>query len=143
MLVKNDMDERCQKLFYEQKPSEKEYIAMVDGEFPEFPKQIWMDEPMTTNFMTNKTLKQRKPVEALTIFERLSYDPETNTSMVKCQPKTGRTHQIRRHLKMLGHCIVNDVDYNDKDVIDYEQLIESALKTKQKSKVSSDSNDSK
>ena len=102
-----------------------------------------MDKPLTTNFFTNSTLKEKKPVEALTIFERLSYDPYTNTSMVKCQPKTGRTHQIRRHLKMLGHSIVNDVDYNDNDVIDYDQLIESTSETQKKSKVSSYSNDSK
>ena len=38
--------------------------------------------------------------------------------MVKCYPKTGRTHQIRLHLRSLGYPIANDpcyggIIYND------------------------------
>ena len=76
---------------------------MVDGEFPNNPKQILMDKPMTSNHFKNTRLKEAQLKPALTVFERLHYDPETNTSLVKCEPKTGRTHQIRRHLKMLGN----------------------------------------
>lgn len=39
--------------------------------------------------------------------------PETKEklSLVECYPKTGRTHQIRIHLKHLGHAIVGDPFY--------------------------------
>jgi len=50
--------------------------------------------------------------EAKTVFKRLSYDPVSNTSVVKCWPKTGRTHQIRIHLAHIGHPIVDDPHYN-------------------------------
>lgn len=33
-------------------------------------------------------------------------------SIVECQPITGRTHQIRVHLQLLGHPIANDPTYN-------------------------------
>lgn len=52
--------------------------------------------------------------ESLTEFERVSYNGKT--SVVKCYPKTGRTHQIRIHLQYLGHPIVNDPLYNQTDV---------------------------
>jgi tRNA pseudouridine65 synthase len=32
-------------------------------------------------------------------------------SLVEARPRTGRLHQIRRHLKHLGHPIVGDVNY--------------------------------
>lgn len=38
------------------------------------------------------------------------------TSLVKCFPKTGRTHQIRIHLQYLGYPIVNDPLYNQPSV---------------------------
>ncbi|RNA05988.1 RNA pseudouridylate synthase domain-containing 2-like isoform X2 [Brachionus plicatilis] len=51
-----------------------------------------------------------KGKEALTEFERISFNGKT--SVVKCFPKTGRTHQIRIHLQYLGFPIVNDPLYN-------------------------------
>ena len=47
---------------------------------------------------------------AVTIFKRESYNGRT--SVVRCWPKTGRTHQIRIHLQHLGHPIVNDPLYH-------------------------------
>lgn len=52
--------------------------------------------------------------EAITVFQRLSYDG--NTSIVKCKPLTGRTHQIRVHLQYLGYPIANDPLYSNVEI---------------------------
>jgi hypothetical protein len=39
------------------------------------------------------------------------YDPDTDTSLVECHPVTGRTHQIRLHLQLVGNPIANDPCY--------------------------------
>jgi tRNA pseudouridine synthase 9 len=51
-----------------------------------------------------------------TIFERLRYDPESDTSIVLARPVTGRTHQIRVHLQWLGYPITNDPLYHNTDI---------------------------
>lgn len=48
---------------------------------------------------------------ASTHYEVLDYDAETNTSVLHVQIQTGRTHQIRRHLEMLGHPVIGDPRY--------------------------------
>jgi tRNA pseudouridine32 synthase/23S rRNA pseudouridine746 synthase len=48
---------------------------------------------------------------AITQYELEHYDAETNTSVLRVQIKTGRTHQIRRHLDMLGHPVMGDPRY--------------------------------
>ena len=92
---------------------QKEYLALVDGQFPS--GRIFCDFPLE-NF-TRNSLRQVKtyssPKQSVTIFERLEFD--SRTSLVRCLPQTGRTHQIRIHLKMLGHPIVNDSTYNERD----------------------------
>jgi len=50
-------------------------------------------------------------VQCLQQFEiPLSVDryPTTRLSLMQCQPVTGRKHQLRRHLKHIGHPIVGD-----------------------------------
>jgi len=53
--------------------------------------------------------KTIKPAQ--TSFSVLHYDSESDTTIVLAKPVTGRTHQIRLHLKYLGHVIANDVSY--------------------------------
>lgn len=43
-------------------------------------------------------------------------------SLVECQPKTGRTHQLRVHLKSLGHTIVGDPIYLGARRLEFDQL---------------------
>ena len=66
----------------------------------------------------NNFCEKNEPKYGETEFEFLFYDEKSNTSVVKCYPKTGRTHQIRIHLKCLGFPIANDpcyggIIYND------------------------------
>ncbi|KAK6458795.1 DRAP deaminase [Scheffersomyces xylosifermentans] len=94
----------------------KEYIARVKGEFPL--EEIEVDKPLRTVAhklgLNRIDLKEGK--DAKTVFRRVSYDPEHDTSIVKCLPLTGRTHQIRVHLQYLGHPIANDPIYSNEFV---------------------------
>ena len=95
----------------------KEYIARVAGEFPLTlnNETIVVDQPIAS-FDARTTLNIVDPFngkQSQTIFQRISYDPITNTSIVKCKPLTGRTHQIRVHLQFLGYPIANDPIYSN------------------------------
>ena len=46
--------------------------------------------------------------EACTHWELLKAFPQANKALLACHPITGRTHQIRVHLKHIGHPIVGD-----------------------------------
>jgi len=49
-----------------------------------------------------------KAKHSTTVFKFKHYDTQSNQSIIKCYPKTGRTHQIRVHLQHLGYPIAND-----------------------------------
>lgn len=49
---------------------------------------------------------------AITHYHRLAYDKEKNLSLVELHLETGRTHQIRVHMKHMGHPIIGDFLYN-------------------------------
>lgn len=54
-----------------------------------------------------QVIKQASLPIALGRFDSVRY------SLVKLQPKTGRRHQIRRHLAHLRHPIIGDINYGD------------------------------
>ncbi|KAJ3327812.1 RNA pseudouridylate synthase domain containing protein 2 [Blyttiomyces sp. JEL0837] len=86
----------------------KVYLCRVKGEFPEDP--VVCEEPLLTasqKLGINMVSEKGKPSK--TCFKRLSFNGIT--SLVECQPLTGRTHQIRVHLQYLGFPIANDPLY--------------------------------
>ncbi|OBZ69918.1 Uncharacterized protein C18B11.02c [Grifola frondosa] len=107
----------------------KEYIARCRGRFPE--EEVTCEEPLLTidrqmglNIVHPEGKAGRLscihyPIfificqPAKTIFKRLQYDANTDTSVLRCRPLTGRSHQIRVHLQYLGHPIANDPIYSE------------------------------
>lgn len=49
---------------------------------------------------------------AITHYKRIAYDTEKDVSLVELHLGTGRTHQIRVHMKYIGHPIIGDFLYN-------------------------------
>lgn len=46
------------------------------------------------------------------VIERMSY-----VSLVQCRLETGRTHQIRAHMKHIGHTLFNDERYGGNEIL--------------------------
>lgn len=51
-------------------------------------------------------------------------DGPNKVSLIEAWPKTGRTHQIRVHMKAIGHCIIGDSLYaqKQKPLLGFERL---------------------
>jgi len=63
------------------------------------------------------------------VLERFSY-----VTLVKCILETGRTHQIRAHMKHIGHVLFNDERYGGEQILrgtqftKYKQFVENCFK---------------
>ncbi|OWF41662.1 RNA pseudouridylate synthase domain-containing protein 2 [Mizuhopecten yessoensis] len=93
-----------------QKRVQKEYLARVKGRFPE--GVVECNQPL--DVLSNKdSLYGVVPggKSSKTMFEYISYNG--TSSLIRCLPQSGRTHQIRLHLQFLGFPIKNDPLYNE------------------------------
>jgi len=62
-------------------------------------------------FMASAPEHGEEAKDAMTEFECIGTTPDGEESVVRCLPSTGRTHQIRVHLRHLGYPIANDSCY--------------------------------
>lgn len=96
--------------------TEKQYIARVKGNFPFTHPFRYTCPVFTVNSASkgyvNVANAAQVSCESTTIFEKLRYFPARNESIVRCQPISGKMHQIRVHLRNLGYPISNDPLYN-------------------------------
>lgn len=93
----------------------KKYIAKVYGKFPE--NDVVVDAPIARNPRNRERFAVVEGgKEAQTTFHLVKHIEEDGEeySIVECEPKTGRTHQIRVHLTALGHPVVGDKLYSGK-----------------------------
>jgi tRNA pseudouridine65 synthase len=101
---------------------EKTYLAVVRGYCA---PQAVIDYPLSEELdkMTDRRAQQDKPAQvAITHYQRLATlelpfavgrYASSRYSFVQLSPKTGRKHQLRRHLKHIFHPIVGDTTHGD------------------------------
>lgn len=97
---------------------EKTYLAMVRGWAPE---SGVIDHPLKDEPEDRRLRVTEQPMrEALTHFRRLATTeipvaieryPTSRYSLVELYPKTGRKHQLRRHMKHINHPIIGDANH--------------------------------
>ena len=113
---------------------ERKYRALVWGDVKE-------DEG-TVEGKIGRSLKNRK---VFTVFPGGEYGKDAIThykvierfgyvTLIECQLETGRTHQIRVHMKYIGHTLFNDENYGGNEILKgttftkYKQFVNNCFK---------------
>lgn len=106
--------------YFEKRQIEKTYSAIVRGYSPD---SGIIDHPLKEIAAfkhLQKIVEQKQAQEAVTPFNTItkfelpfSDDrfPTSRYSLIELKPKTGRKHQLRRHMKHISHPIIGDVKY--------------------------------
>ena len=109
VIAKNDVAHRKLTAAWNTERVRKEYLALVYGA-PD-PERGTVDAPIARDPRDRKRMAVvaggRRAITDYEIVQRLRY-----VSLVRCRLRTGRTHQIRVHMKKLGHPIVGDPLYS-------------------------------
>lgn len=109
VIAKNDEAHRALTANWNTERVRKEYLALVYGTPSE--EQGTIDAPIRRDPRDRKRMAVvaggRRAITDYEVIERLRH-----TSLVRCRLRTGRTHQIRVHLKHRGHPIVGDPVYS-------------------------------
>ncbi len=121
---------------FAEKTSEREYIAIVWGNVEEDKGTIEgnigrhpKNRLQNTVFFGDEADKGKPAVTHYKVLERLGY-----VTLVSCKLETGRTHQIRVHMKHIGHTLFNDERYGGERILKgttftkYKQFVENCFK---------------
>ena len=121
---------------FAEKTSEREYTAIVwgnveddegtiEGNIGRHPK----NRLQNTVFFGDDEDKGKPAVTHYKVLERLGY-----VTLMSCKLETGRTHQIRVHMKHIGHTLFNDERYGGERILKgttftkYKQFVENCFK---------------
>lgn len=119
------------------KSTQREYIAIVwgnveedrgtvEGHIGRHPKNRLQNTVFEGD---DAGLKGKPAVTHYQVIERLGY-----VTLIRCILETGRTHQIRVHMKYIGHTLFNDERYGGNEVLKgthftkYKQFVDNCFK---------------
>ena len=105
---------------------EKRYVAVVQGCMPA-QAGAWgdIDLPIIVDWPNRprRMIDHATGKPSLTRWRRLPGQADGPTTRVELAPVTGRSHQLRVHLKALGHPIVGDALYGNADLAEPGQRL--------------------
>jgi 23S rRNA pseudouridine1911/1915/1917 synthase len=121
---------------FAEKTSEREYVALVwgnvieasgtvEGNIGRHPK----NRLQNTVWLGDEAYKGKPAITHYEIMEELGY-----VTLIKCRLETGRTHQIRVHMKYIGHTLFNDERYGGDRILKgtnftkYKQFVDNCFK---------------
>ena len=121
---------------FKAKTSERSYTALVWGNIEEEKGTIEghigrhpKNRLQNTVFEGDEAVKGKPAITHFEVLERLGY-----VTLVRCKLETGRTHQIRVHMKHIGHTLFNDERYGGEKILKgttftkYKQFVDNCFK---------------
>lgn len=121
--------------FFEKSPK-REYVALVWGDVEEEAATIEgnigrnpKNRLQNIVYEDDKAEEGKPAVTHYKVIERLGY-----VTLVSCELETGRTHQIRVHMKHIGHTLFNDERYGGDKILKgttfnkYRQFVDNCFK---------------
>ena len=121
---------------FKAKTSKRSYTALVWGNMEEDKGTIEghigrhpKNRLQNTVFLGDEADKGKPAITHFEVIERLGY-----VTLVRCTLETGRTHQIRVHMKHIGHTLFNDERYGGEKILKgttftkYKQFVDNCFK---------------
>jgi len=124
VVAKNDWAHEKLSEMIKNKEIERIYIALVDGNIPHETGTV--DAPIGRDIDNRQRMMVTdiNAKDAITHFKVLKR--YNNQTLIKCKLETGRTHQIRVHMKYIGYPIYNDPVYGKrKETTSFGQFLHS------------------
>lgn len=112
VFAKTKAAHRAISKLFEKREVTKSYAALVDGLLNTNSGTI---DKAIAKFSLNRPLRHLDPSgqDAITHWQVLDRLPEKRQTRLCLKPETGRSHQLRLHLKSIGHPILGDAFYGD------------------------------
>lgn len=106
---------------FKEKKVTREYIALLTGVFKN--KNALIDAPIGRDEKDRKRMtvtakNSKNAITHLTVLKRY-----TTHTLVRLKLETGRTHQIRVHMKYIGYPVFNDPVYSNKKCSEFGQFL--------------------
>ena len=113
LTIKSDAVHSQIAMQFEKRSVKKEYLAVVEGELMLDSDEISL--PIARHIIDSQKMAVRHDIgkEAVSIYEVI--ERFRGYTFVKIMPKTGRTHQIRVHMRAIGHPVVADFMYSSQE----------------------------
>lgn len=123
MVAKTNEAHQILTEYFKHKDVKREYLALITGVFPHETATIDAPigrDPKDRKKMTVTADNSKEAVTHLRVLKR--YKEHT---LVSLKLETGRTHQIRVHMKYIGYPVFNDPVYTNKQTTEFGQFLHS------------------
>lgn len=121
IVAKNDKAHKILAEELKEKKIKRKYIALVSGvinhDVGEIDAPIGRD-PSDRKKMCVTSTNSKDAITHFRVLERYK-----NASLIECELETGRTHQIRVHMKYIDHPVINDPVYGKSNHGEFGQLL--------------------